>query len=285
MPPRWLCLSIVIFWLACNGWLLWRDLLPQVLPGQPPPFKPDHVEETQSQQPFTDWAVHCNGQKVLSARLQVKHPQRDLFELIGLYKPAEKANEVLVHGIFLKRMISTYRVNGEGDLLGIDVRITGKPEVARPILDVDFTATVAGEVERGWLHPSLTIEVKDGTQRRFSLSDVAAPRGGAVLMPLHPVKRLRGLRPGQAWRMAVLDPLADLLGTLRGASVEARFVHARVRPAPEIYTRGRYREVPCLVIDYEGDNLTASTWARHSDGLVLRQEAGIGKTQWAMYRE
>ena len=24
MPPRWLCLIIVLFWLACNGWLFWH---------------------------------------------------------------------------------------------------------------------------------------------------------------------------------------------------------------------------------------------------------------------
>jgi hypothetical protein len=284
MPPRWLCLLIVLFWLACNGWLLVSDLLPQVLPGQPPPFTIDLVQEAQTRHPITTWTVHCNDHKVLTARTQVRHPTRDVFELTAEYRPDKARGGVSVNGIFLQTMTSSYRVDHAGDLLGLHVRIRGFPEVARPLLDARFSATLEGEVKAGRLAAVRRFEVEGGGQHELALADLPAPRGGAVLMPLHPVVRLRGLRPGQAWRMTVLDPLA-LLSVWQGMDAEARFARARVRDEAEDYTHGTYRDVECLVIDYEGDGVQASTWVRRHDGRVLCQEATLGKTRWQMYRE
>jgi hypothetical protein len=284
MPPRWLCLLIVLFWLACNGWLMYSDLLPQVLPGQPPPFTIDESAEVQTRPPVTTWTVLRDDLKALTARTQVRHRARDLFELTAEYQPEKTAGGVSVNGLFLQTMTSTYRVNSDGDLLGLHVRLRGIPELARPLLDARFTATLDGEVKAGRLHTVRRFEVEGGREHRLPLADLAAPRGGTVLMPLHPVNRLRGLSPGQSWRMTILDPLA-MLSAWQGMDVEARFVRAAVRPEVEEYTHGRYQDVPCLVIDYQGDNVQASTWARRHDGLVLCQQATIGKTRWEMVRE
>jgi hypothetical protein len=290
MPPRWLCLLIVLFWLACNGWLFWRDLLPRVVPGQPPPYTIDVVEEAQTQRrervqrSAIGWAVYRNDERVLEASLFVEHPDREVFELKADFKPPRGSPPVAVNGILLQRMISTYRVSSRGDLLGIHAHIIALPEL--PVLGIDtrLVITVAGDVEKGWLRPQRTIKGLGSRAGPFDLPEMAAPRGGSVLLPLHPVKRLRDLRPTQTWQVTLLDPLGHPLA-LQGFGGEAPLLQARVRAEEEEYTRNRYRAVPCLVIDAEGDGVKVSTWVRRSDGTVLRQDATLGKMRWQLYRD
>ncbi len=281
MPPRWLCVVIVVFWLACNGWLIWRHLLPRVAPGQPPPFAIDLVEEAQTQRPAVHWSVYRDDRKVMQARTRILHPGRDLFELTAEHLPPVGASEVSLPPIRLRRMSSTYRVNSAGELLAVRLRVEGVREVADERIAAEFTLTVDGEIREGWLHLGRKLE----SQLSWRGQDSETIHCGAVLMPLHPVKRLRGLQPGQSWQVVLLEAPGDPLGTIRGAGGEARLLHAHVRARVEEYTHGRYQEVPCLVIDYQGDDVQASTWVRQADGLVLCQEATLGKTRWGMYRD
>ncbi|MBX3438042.1 MAG: hypothetical protein KF861_11170, partial [Planctomycetaceae bacterium] len=68
MPPRWLSLLIVACWLVLNSWLFYRELLPRLLPGQPPPLTVDLVEEAQTRRISTVWSVLQNGKDVCIAR-------------------------------------------------------------------------------------------------------------------------------------------------------------------------------------------------------------------------
>src|SRR5262245_38416076 len=52
MPSRIVCLGIILVWLGFNGWLFFRDLLPRLMPGQPPPYTIDIVEETKTRRPY-----------------------------------------------------------------------------------------------------------------------------------------------------------------------------------------------------------------------------------------
>src|SRR4051794_37236506 len=86
MPPRWLSLCIVVFWLVVTGRLLWFDLRPR-FDDSPPPFTIDLVEEAQTRRPFTLWTVHHNGERAFQVRTKVTHPARDVFELDAEYRP------------------------------------------------------------------------------------------------------------------------------------------------------------------------------------------------------
>jgi hypothetical protein len=83
----------------------------------------------------------------------------------------------------------------------------------------------------------------------------------------------------------MLEAPGDPLGTLQGAGDATHLLVARVRSSPEEYTHGRQHKVPCQVVDYEGDEVQGSTWARLSDGMVLAQEITVGKTRWGVYRD
>src|SRR5262249_7537159 len=113
----------------------------------------------------------------------------------------------------------------------------------------------------------------------LSETTLAVGRGAAVLLPLQPFKRQRGLSPGQRWRTVLIDPLSYFL-----LPVDPPLVRARVRPKSEPFRWGRRPEAECLVIDYEGDRVKVSTWVNQQDGTVLAQEATLDGTRWSLYR-
>lgn len=286
MPPRRVCLTIVLFWLSFNGYLLYHDLLPRLLPGQPPPYNVDLVEEAQTRRPHIDWTVYLDKDPVFRARTSVTNPDHDVFELTSEFTPLTNAPPPPLHGIILRKMASRYRVNSAGDLLGLTAEIEGTPQFAQAlrIIAADFTARVDGSVANGEFTPHLTLEVA-GLKRDKTLPTVRIPAGGSILLPLHPVNRLRDLQPGQRWTMRVFDPLADSLSALQGQGAELRLLRVRVAEAPEPLTWGRRRDVDCLAVHYEGDDFTATTLVGKERGQVLSQEVRFDNQRWIMYRD
>ncbi len=293
MPSRWACLTIILCWLGFNGYLLYHDLLPRLLPGQPPPYTIDLVEEAQTRRPATDWTVLHEGEPAFRARTSVTQPEgeHDVFELNAEFMPLHDATPlkdappVPIGQILVKRMSSRYRVNSAGDLLGLAATIEGSPEA--PLLQLvvpKFTARIAGTVSGGELALRLRLELP-GRELEFDLPAVRTPPGGSVLLPLHPVNRLRGLRPGQSWTLNVLNPLEAVRAALQRSSAEPRPLRARVVEAPRPFTWGKRREVECLLVEHEGDGLRITTWVGRERGQVVAQEVVIDNERWALYRE
>jgi hypothetical protein len=195
--------------------------------------------------------------------------------------------QVPIHGTLVRKMSSVYRVNAAGDLLGLSVHIEGEPELPAifKILSSRFILDLEGEVVSGRLAPRLSVKVEGNDPFERTLPEVSISRGGAVLLPLHPVNRIRGLSLGQTWRVSVVDPVQDSLEALFGTHAGPRLLQAHVRPELENFSWGRRLDVPCLVIDYTGDDFTACTWVAQDRGLVLCQEANIDGHRWVMYRD
>jgi len=57
MPPRFLTLAIIAFWVAMTGWFLSRDLWPRLRPGDLPPFPVSLTDEGASTQASVRWEV------------------------------------------------------------------------------------------------------------------------------------------------------------------------------------------------------------------------------------
>src|SRR5215213_6863957 len=99
MPPRWLCVLIVAAWLLLTGWLFYDELLPRLLPGQPPPVTIDLVEEAQVRRVATLWTVYQDDRKVCVVRTRIEHPRRDLFEMIAEFPLGEAHREAVAHAL------------------------------------------------------------------------------------------------------------------------------------------------------------------------------------------
>lgn len=105
---------------------------------------------------------------------------------------------------------------------------------------------------------------------------------GSVLMPLHPVSRVSGLRPGQHWHQPLVDPLRDSFAALPGT----RSLNAYVLPQPQMLKWGT-SETSCLVIEYTDDENEpmGRTWVERSTNNVLQQEAILEGSRWIMTRD
>lgn len=278
--PRWpVSLAIVAFWLAVTGWLIARDVWPALTAGEAPPFTIDLADEAQMHATRIRWIMlrgdSASESKIGRAWTWVKyHPDDDTFEMNEVIEELKLSKGLVT--VKVPRMHSAYRVTADGDLRSMSVHVEAGMRVSGKTV-LDLTADIAGDVHDGQYWPKCHIESSAWDPLDPEMKPVPVARNGAVLNPLHPVNRIAGLKPSQRWRMPVVDPLGDALSAkanefLPAAQPGPRVLDAEVLREPKILVWEK-REIACLVIQYRGEDVTARTWVRQRDGLVVRQEA------------
>jgi hypothetical protein len=279
MPARFLCVAIVVFWLATTGWLCMRDITPALRAGQPPPFTIDLADEAQEHALKIRWAIlrdTASGEtRIGRAKTWITYRAADdTFELHNDTDGLSLGSGILT--VRVPHMTTVYRVRPDGSLVAMTAKIDAN--LRTPLSNLDIKAIVDGVVREGQFVARGALEALGWGAHQLDLPPVPVSPNGTVLNPLHPVNRIAGLRPGQHWRMPLVDPLADAVAAQVARDLPAfkptpRFLNAQVLAEPQILMY-EGREVPCLVIEYHGDDdLAARTFVRQSDGLVLRQEA------------
>jgi hypothetical protein len=280
MPPRHFVLAIVLFWAATSGWLFHRDLWPKLRPGEPPPFTIDLAAEAQRNMPTTFWDVYRGDRRIGQAETAIRYREAD--DTFALYSRLSRLQMGPASPVQVDGMTSTYRVTRAGQLREIQVDVS--LALILPVR-LDVQGQIKGEVRNQSFAPHCTIRVPLlNREKKLDFEPVPVSANGNVLNPLHPVNRVAGLRPGQHWRMPLIDPLRDALAANFGTNVGACFLEAHVLPKTEL-VRWEEQDWPCLVIEYHGDDGTsARTWVRESDGLVLRQLAIFQDEQLVLQR-
>jgi hypothetical protein len=298
MPPRPYTLLIVAFWAATTGWLVYEDLWPRLQPGEPPPFTIDLADEASASVQKSFWTIYRDGDDAGSLETSVKyHDEDDTFEIpstlklkLGLKLPFLLTEDVEI------RIDSTYRVTREGELR----ELSADGQIRR----WDVYGHLEGAIKNGLFVRLFEVKGPAGFEFKPELSPVPISRRGSIFNPNQPVNKLRGLRPGQRWRVPEVDPVADIVkaaasNAIPGFSLpDPPVLMAEVLPALQILPRlelkpppggralpVRRSGVPCLVIQYTSDNISARTWVRESDGLVLRQEATQHGDTWILDRD
>jgi hypothetical protein len=287
MPPRLLSVAIVLFWLATSGWLISREVLPHLRPGEPPPVAIDLVDEAQRHAAPVLWIITRDGKRIGSARSWVSYRESDDSFTLHNEIIRMEVNLGFLASFYLRSLHTSYQVSRTGDLRAMhaDIRADSSLFLAGPreggrSLDPQIKGQVSGEVRdhrfiaNGWVE-ALTLG-----RHEFTLEPVEVPSQGTVLNPLHPVNRLLNVRPGQRWRMPTINLLAEALARSADGVLPAgllpsgpRFLDAEVLAEPQSLTWSN-REARCLVIEYRSEqSVKARIWVRDSDGLVLRQEA------------
>src|SRR5262249_37657140 len=145
----------------------------------------------------------------------------DSFELLAEFSTPLGYHPARIPLCEVKRLKSVYRVNAHGDLRGlsVDANMVPRALLLRQFLRSTFTVHLAGDIDRGRFSPALRVASQPGESRKLQLPEVAAGSGSSVLLPFHPANRLRGLRPGQSWRLSYIDPLNDSVGAFRNLFV------------------------------------------------------------------
>ncbi len=300
MPPRWLSVLIIAFWLGTTGWLLYQEVWPLFLPGQAPPYTIDLEDEVQTQQVHIHWTVSYNDRPYLRAETWVRpEAEYDTFSLVAEItpRPDAKVGEADADpfgGIIqITDVRSEYRVTRNGDLRAVFFKFDGAARFHG--IFIPGNGSLIGTVRDRVLYTHLHADSPIATAEPIDADLDAVPLSGhgSVLSPLHPVNRIAGLQPGQTWRLPLVDPLKTAFGALLkkyvgdlapGASDRDVIVTARVLPQKQILTWNN-QAVECLVIEYEADDVSAKTWVEANSGRVLCQESERGGEHLVLLRE
>jgi hypothetical protein len=316
MPPRWLSGIIVAFWLATTGWLFWHDLLPRWLAGEPPLFHPDFVDEVQQKSAnalTTNWIVERRDEKqstpypVFHASTSVQYDKKN--DTYSLNASLDATKDPQLHSVIVMKVLkvnsitSAYRVDRSGQLHSLDAEVKVRFDLAlsglgqffmeqQPLFQEDSSSEpislrIWGEVRDRQFYAHCSATAKSlHKPLHFDLPPVAVSYKGSVLMPLHPVNHIRGLRLGQSWRQPLVDPLHDAFASLTGFSSGVSWLNARVLPQPEML-KLEDSKTRCLVIVYTNDDneTMGRTWVEQEGERVLQQEAILEGSHWIMKRQ
>jgi hypothetical protein len=291
MPSRWQSLLIVALWLGATGWLYVRELEPSFREHDPPPYVIDLTAETQTVHPSVTWNVFQNDQKTESYRAQTwmdHSEQDDSFTIHAEVKPAPLQTDQAKADLLVQEMKSEYRISREGKLLVLHVEAELSRRLMSGRVELGFKPRIelTGIVAQGQINAHLRLPQFSGLlSEGQSNFQYPVSNNGTIFLPLHPVHKIHGVRPGKTWSVPEIDPLADAMKAwvrkfgfpLPGKG--ERILDARVREQAEEfpYDIGDHTTHRCWVIDYhrrdgEGDKMAATTWVELDTDLVLCQE-------------
>ena len=282
MPSRPLVALIVVFWLAANGALFYREVWPHWRPGEPPPFTVDLTEEVAFNKlgtSGTTWYVMQKGKRIGFAVSNVVRLPDRTYELQSVYR-FERLG--LFNLIELRKLTSAYHVTEEGELLGLSAEMFLQQPVGRQggFLEHEFGVTGTVDPEERVLVPKFFYNKQPVD---FGAIKVPVVGQGGAVNPLHPINRVNGLSEGRRWRVPLFDPMSADLGKMLPAEFReflTAFEGVTV-PVLEAQVRGAVLEwqdedVPCFLIEYRKPaepEPVARTWVRRRDGLVLQQQS------------
>ena len=268
MPSRIITAAILVFWLTMTGLLIHHEVVPLMIADVSPTYQPDLTDEIGS--PLVGWVVLRDGENIGSGTSKVHANDDGNFEFRSTFHFKKLAIGPQHARLHVQQMENSYRVTDKGKLLGVATRVSmnhdrDKPAFAPP----DMAIAIQGEMVDGTFEPTLVFN-----NLTIPLDKVDMPQQGSIINPMHLINRLRGLRPGQTWRINLVDPFRGITAKFGGEFAKGMVMPVLIATVTTGTLEWSEREVPCLIIEYRKDNeITARTWVRRSDGLVLQQEA------------
>jgi hypothetical protein len=302
MPPRWLTFGIIVLWIGMTGWLFVREYWPQLLPGQPPPIRIELADEAQNNIPIR-WSIYKDNEDRGYARTAInfrdqnrseKRPVRTAgeweFELWGEFKLWKSKGRYGQPDFIVKNQ---YRVTREGELREFQSKVSfnlkTKIRPSAPVAESSERSLpedneqsqeievleLSGKVRDNLCFPRITVSPEVKKWVPFAaffereIDPVVMPKRATLLNPLEPVHKLARVRKGQHWRIPMVDPMSVFMQR----SPRLEYLNAEVLPETEWIKWGTHRDpVPCLVIKYQGEDISGYTWVQEEDGLVVGQE-------------
>lgn len=250
MPTRMLTLSIVGFWLVMTTCLVKKDLLPAAGYGDLD-YRQVLVDHVIGQQ--TRWQVDVDGKKVGIITGMITRRASDGVAILvsrGIFDSPIFGQ--IFNGASSIRVSNEIHVSPLGSLLSLssDLFVDG----------VELKIHLEGVVEGDELVLKLTGLPIFGNELRLPIDRQALmAQSGASL------DRLTNLRVGKAWITRSINPLPTFGAASPVTEIRNRVVALEDRPWND-------DAIPCFRIEHVHPSLTASTWVRASDGVILVQQ-------------
>lgn len=269
MPPRLVSLGILVFWAVSASSLLIRDVLPDLLVGPPPDLR--DIARAGEQDTSSTWTLLVSG-----------GAGDDPGELRAV---GRAVTETLRQGDGHVRFKSTVGFDAGLLLEQTPLRSAGGERLeVQSVLDVDDSGNlsrlrsgvrVEGDEEEllvleGHLEDDSIAITARGPMLIFGKRTFRFPykARGMVQNAMAPLDQIPGLHVGQRWESRVVSPLT---GRVEVVHVEVIDRNVMIPWADEL--------VPTYLIVSRMNTgmgeVRARTWARSSDGLVLRQEVPL----------
>ena len=272
MPHRLTSVAILVFWAVSAAALLIRDVLPDLLVGPPPNLRDVSAVDTPTGEtrwtllvPDPDGATPDDLRAIgLATTETIPHPADGhvLFRSTVAFDSgaALEGTPLESAGGEHLRIDSTLDVDPAGNLASLRSGVRLDDDPGR---DGDELLVVDGHLQGDEIVLSARGPMLPWGPRRFAFPYRAR---GMVQNTLSPLDRYPGLHLGQRWQSRVVNPLT---GRVDAVSVEVTDRNVMIPWGEEL--------VPTYVIVTRtpGPGLTARTWARASDGLVIRQEVPL----------
>jgi hypothetical protein len=314
MPSKPLTMLIVLGWLSTLGWFAYRELWPALFPGDEPEIAlelPDEVGPevagVATRLPDVRWTIYRDDHSIGRAETRIHYNKEDdTFEIMTrIVELKLNFGSYSILEIHSPGVTNSYRITRAGLLR--QVRMEGDLEVYHEKVTTLFTGTVHGDL----MERIASIKTRLLGSISPIMESVPAPKG-TVLNPMHPVPKLKNVRPGRRWRMPVLNPVGDAVQPIAQAILDhpfvkvflgqgsgeiklpklpsgATFVDAEVLDdVADLNIKGEISR--CFIIQYRTENQSGSdkparTYVRIRDGAVMRQEAYALGTLIALQRE
>lgn len=259
MPSRWACVVLLLFWAVATVGLIRRDVLPDLLIGPPPDLR--SVASADLSAGPTKWAILVADDAAYQTLRSVGQAVTEsTHEPDGKLRLRSKV--WFDTGGLLRGTVFAFR-----DEVRIDVENDCLIDPSGNL--VSFRAVVrAGGVDEPLLtidgvYKDHAIEVKSRSpipQLNFVKPLPYEPKT-MIHNALGPIDRLPGLAVGQRWEERVVSPLTGKIDVVKAEVVRKSEIYwdKSMTAAYEVVHR-----IPPVI--------SARTWVRKADGLVLRQE-------------
>jgi hypothetical protein len=269
MPSRLGILAIVIFWLISTSWLIVREIVPLFRTGEPPAFFTDVTTDVGGT--VITWKILHKGEGVGTGFSTVTRRHDRSYELIS---DLRFENLGILKTLEIKKIAGRFLVDKSGNLKELAT------EVKAVISNIgEVKAEIKGVVQDGVLTPRFFLDGAATDLGLFQPQPLRLTTHGNVLNTMHLLNRIPGLRVGRSWKVPQLDPMGLIL-----KQTTTKILIAEVAE-DDLEWQGKI--VRCFRIDYSepGQKVTAHTWVRRGDGLVLQQAAKHGDQDLVLVRE
>jgi hypothetical protein len=251
MPSRLMIAVILASWLAMTGLIIHHEVVPMMLADASPTYQPDLTDEIGA--PYINWVVKKNGKRAGSANSRIVPGSDRSFELHESWR----FDTAVIQSPPVEMRL---RVNENRKLKAVYMKL----------MVANINVEIRGEVVGNTLTPRLLLNgVEDNTftPGKIDVNDHVDPINAMSL-----INRLRGLHEKQTWTVRPFD-LSRCVNLPFVKSMSGPTSLSAVVKSDTL--TWDHKEVACFKIEYRepGKEITARTWVRKADGLVLQQES------------